>query len=102
MYNQVAVTLKSGTSDTEAAGRIEAALGDNYSVIQKRSQHPSFQAVENEITSDRDTSKVFPVLFVLISVFIILSTMIRIVDSQKVQIGIMKALGMKRWLIVLH
>ena len=102
IYNQVAVTLNSSTSANEASARIEAALGDNYSVIQKRSQHPSFQAVENEIISDRDTSKVFPVLFVLISVFIILSTMIRIVDSQKVQIGIMKALGMKRWLIVLH
>ena len=41
----------------------------------------------------------FPVLFFLVAALVCLTTMTRMVDDQRVQIGCLKALGYTRWTI---
>jgi putative ABC transport system permease protein len=45
---------------------------------------------------------IFPVVFILIAMLILLTTMTRIITHQRTQIGILKASGFKNFSIILH
>lgn len=42
-------------------------------------------------------ASVFPVIFFLVAALVCLTTMTRMVEEQRTQIGLMKALGYGRW-----
>ena len=45
---------------------------------------------------------IFPVVFILIAVLTLLTTMARIINHQRTQIGVLKAVGFKDRTIMLH
>ena len=45
-------------------------------------------------------SKVFPIFFYLVAGLVALTTMTRMVEEERTQIGILKALGYKKWIII--
>ena len=73
-----------------------------YSSFVERSEHVSVNQFSEEMDQHRMMSGIFPVVFILISMLILLTTMTRIIIHQRTQIGILKASGFKDRSIIFH
>lgn len=81
---------------------ISDALDGGYSVFLSQDNHPSVNSIAGEIDQHKMLGDIFPVVFFIIALLIIMTTMTRIVTSQRTQIGTLKALGFKKRSIILH
>ena len=73
-----------------------------YSSFVERSEHVSVSQFSEEMDQHKMMSGIFPVVFILISMLILLTTMTRIITHQRTQIGILKASGFKDRSIIFH
>ena len=78
------------------------ALDNNYAVFVDQSSIPGLKNFADELAQHKQFSYAFSLIFVLIAVLVIMTTMSRMVAKQRTQIGTMNAMGMKRWKITLH
>lgn len=77
-------------------------LDGYYSSFVERSQHSSVSQFSEEMDQHKMMGDIFPVVFILIAMLILLTTMTRIITHQRTQIGILKASGFKNRSIILH
>ncbi|MDR1599858.1 MAG: FtsX-like permease family protein [Oscillospiraceae bacterium] len=74
----------------------------SYTVYLEQANHPSVSIFENETQQHKMIGDLFPVVFLAIALLTILTTMTRIVASQRTQIGVLKALGFTKSAITRH
>ncbi len=58
-----------------------------------RNANPGYLAVDNNSDIVQGVSRVFPAFFLLVAALVCITTMTRMVDEERTQIGILKALG---------
>lgn len=68
-------------------------LAEGKWTVLDRTQHYSSAAYKNTIHQMQAIAAVFPVFFFLVAALVCLTTMTRMVDEQRGQIGVMRALG---------
>ena len=73
-----------------------------YSSFVPQSEHTSVSQFSEEMDQHSMMADIFPVVFILIAMLILLTTMTRIITHQRTQIGILKASGFKNHSIILH
>lgn len=98
--NEMTVLLSDTADSQEVKDEIEAALP--YALVRDRTAHSSTEMIRGEITQYRSLSSIFPVVFFAVSALVVLTTMTRMVDSQRMQIGILKAVGYRDGQIFRH
>lgn len=91
-----------GTSDLKLEEEINTALDGHYSVFLTRENFGSYAMFHEEIQQHKAMAEVFPLAFLAIAMLTILTTMTRIVNSQRTQIGTLKAMGFKKKRIQFH
>ena len=67
-----------------------------------RPDHPSHRFLEDELSQQRTTAVVLPVLFFGVATFLLTVVLGRLVGAQREQIAALKALGYPAWPIALH
>ena len=77
-------------------------LDGKYNSFVERSEHTSVSQFSEEINQHQMMAGIFPVVFILIAMLILLTTMTRIITHQRTQIGILKACGFKDRSIMFH
>ena len=77
-------------------------LDGYYSSFIQKSEHSSVSEFANQITLQKMMGDVFPFVFIIVSMLILLTTMTRIISHQRTQIGVLKANGFKNRSIILH
>ncbi|MBQ2653768.1 MAG: ABC transporter permease [Methanobrevibacter sp.] len=77
-------------------------LDGYYTTFIENSQHSSVSLFSDQISLHKMMADVFPVVFILVSMLILLTTMARIITHQRTQIGVLKANGFKNRSIILH
>ena len=77
-------------------------LDGYYATFVQKSEHASVSQFENQITLHKMMGDIFPFVFILVSMLILLTTMTRIISHQRTQIGILKANGFKNYSIIWH
>ncbi|WP_405268092.1 FtsX-like permease family protein [Methanobrevibacter sp.] len=77
-------------------------LDGYYNSFVERSEHTSVSQFSEEMDQHKMMADIFPVVFILISMLILLTTMTRIITHQRTQIGILKASGFKDRSIIFH
>ena len=82
--------------------QIAEALGGNYSVMIDKSSIEGIQKFDSELDQHETFSYGFSVVFVVIAMLVIATSMSRLVERQRTQIGTMNAIGMKKHKIVMH
>ena len=96
-YNSVKSTYESQL--TNASNKIENAkktyrnLSSAKWNIYDRTDTPGFTSLENAIDNIQILSNLFPVIFFLVAALVCLTTMTRMVEEERTQMGTMKALG---------
>lgn len=83
----------------EAVSKISNADGVSYAM--SRDQNVRINAVDIHLNSNQLLSMTFTVLLLAMSVFVILLVMKKRINSERVQIGILKAMGYRRYEIAL-
>ncbi len=99
-YNVLNVKFE-GSPDTFSK-LLDYRLNGYYSTFLKQSEHPSVYQFSEEIAQHKMMANIFPVVFIIVSMLILLTTMTRIITHQRMQIGILKANGFKDRTITLH
>ena len=77
-------------------------LDGDYNSFVEKSEHTSVSQFSEEMDQHKMMADIFPIVFILISMLILLTTMTRIITHQRTQIGILKASGFKDRSIMFH
>ncbi len=77
-------------------------LDGDYNSFIEQSEHSSVSQFSEEMNQHKMMSDIFPVVFILIAMLILLTTMTRIIAHQRTQIGILKASGFTDRSIIFH
>lgn len=102
VYNQVSVKLANQADITQIEAQIDNAIGDDLVGIVARGDHSSVSNINTNIQQFKILAAVFSLMFFLVTALITQSTMLRLVENQRGQIGILKALGYKKRSILWH
>ncbi len=81
---------------------LDYRLNGYYATFIEQSQHPSVYEIAGEINQHKMMADILPVVFIVVSLLILLTTMTRVITHQRTQIGILKASGFKNKTIILH
>lgn len=99
-YNQMVLTTALNKQQLE--DRINEVRKDKTTMLVMRKDHPSVSAFENELGQMKAVETTFPIIFLLIAILTMITTMIRITTNQRVQIGTLKAVGFSKFKIMFH
>lgn len=99
-YNQMVLTSTMNKQQLE--DRINEVRKDKSTMLIMRKDHPSVSAFENELGQMKAVETAFPIIFLLIAILTMITTMIRITTNQRVQIGTLKAVGFSKFKIIFH
>ena len=99
-YNVLNVKFD-GTPET-FSDLLSEKLDGKYNSFVEQSEHTSVSQFSEEMDQHQMMAGIFPVVFILIAMLILLTTMTRIIAHQRTQIGILKACGFKDRSIMLH
>lgn len=81
---------------------IAEALDNDYSAIIDESSVQGLARFDSELEQHQSFSYIFALIFVGVAVLVIATSMSRMVEKQRTQIGTMNAMGMKRGKILIH
>ena len=100
-YNYIMVDVNKKKNVTSVKEEIEDNVS-NAKAIVKIEDTLSYQRYQGEIDEGASYVGIFSGLFLFIAMLSVITTMTRVVKKQKLQIGTMKALGIKNSKIVMH
>ena len=112
-YNQVIADLEGvdntgGLDDREkeicrrTGDAISSVLDSDRLVSTDKDAQLSYQTFHSEIEQHQSMTYIFPIVFLLIAILGIITTMTRMTSRQRVQIGTLKALGFTKSTITRH
>ena len=99
-YNVLLVDFDGNASDYDDL--LSDKLDGKYNSFIEQSEHVSVSQFSEEMDQHKMMGDIFPVVFILIALLILLTTMTRIISHQRTQIGILKAVGFKNRTIMFH
>ena len=68
-------------------------IGEPKTYVLTRSENAGYISFENDTSILSGIANIFPVFFILIAMLVCMTTMTRMVDEERTQIGVMKAMG---------
>ena len=99
-YNVLLVDFNGNASEYDDL--LSDKLDGKYNSFIEQSEHVSVSQFSEEMDQHKMMGDIFPVVFILIALLILLTTMTRIISHQRTQIGILKAVGFKNSSIMFH
>ena len=102
-YNTIALDSYEELDEKDFKSDMEEALGQNaYVQFVHRDNNVGVKTLQAEIEQHQMFSAIFPSIFILVSLLTLVTTMSRVISSQRMQIGTLKAMGYSNKTIVLH
>jgi len=100
-YTELLVTTKE-KPDAALEALIDKALDGKYGIYITRDNFRSYMQFNEEMKEHKAIGRIFPVMFLAVAVLTIVTTMARIVNNQRTQIGVLMAIGFRRKRILFH
>lgn len=98
-YNQILAKLAPNVEisafETNIKNYYDSKENNNLLAALSRSNYPSMISIENDINQAKQLTLVFPIIFFVVSLLIVLTTISSLILKDRVQIGTFKALGIK-------
>lgn len=92
-YNQILITSKISEKDKEEIKNYYENSESNLLKMVSRNEVQSLVSIEKEIENSKTMLYTFPILFVIISILVIVSTITQVVLKERYNIGLLKSLG---------
>jgi putative ABC transport system permease protein len=102
-FNDVALALAPGASEPEVLRRLDR-LTEQYGGLGAygRAEQMSNKFISNELVQLRGMAVVAPIIFLMVSAFLLNVVLSRLISTQREQIAALKAFGYTRFEIALH
>lgn len=102
-YNSISITIKDGADRDRIINEVEDIL-DPFSVIEtvEQEDQPSNFSLQEEIRQNQSFAYMMPFVILFIAALSLFIALSRLVQSQRGEIGLAKALGYRDWQIVVH
>lgn len=100
-FTQMLVTTTDGKA-LEHEKELAEALRGEYAAMVDEHSIAGIERLNSELAQHQSFSWLFVIVFVGIAVLVIATSMSRMVDRQRTQIGTLNALGMKKYKVILH
>ncbi len=103
MFNSITLKLQRNATSADVVARVDQKLaryGGLGAFTRKDQQSHAF--LDAELKQLAAMSKILPPIFLLVSAFLINMTLTRLIDLEREQIGLLKALGYARTAIAVH
>lgn len=100
-YTQMVIRTTDGKALAHE-DEIADAINHRYSAMIDRKSVPGLARLDSELDQHQTFSYSFMIIFVGIAILVIATSMKRMVDKQRTEIGTMNALGMKKGKILFH
>lgn len=97
IWNEL-IVVGSGDIETEINNILASK---NFSYIAKEDSL-SYSMINSEINQHKDIGNIFVVVFLIVALLVTVTTLHRLLNSQKLQIGILKAMGFKKKKLYFH
>ena len=101
VYSTVIVDVDDTQKLEETKQELENEI-KSATAVTTRNDMASYESYQSEINEGKTYSTVFTALFLFIAILSVVTTMYRFVRKQRIQIGTMKALGIKKRKIISH
>ncbi|WP_159887020.1 ABC transporter permease [Paenibacillus puerhi] len=102
-YNEILVDVKEGYNTDKIGESIEEKSKQlPYLSQESKERSFSYSRIQATLHNNSLMSKVIPLVLFLIEAIILFLAMSRMIDSQRSQVGVMKAVGVKNSSIMLH
>ncbi|NLB90716.1 MAG: ABC transporter permease, partial [Clostridiales bacterium] len=101
-FNQTLVTIDPTADDSMVKEAIITLLDDSSKKISLRMDDLNLKLSIEEVEQIRALGSVFPIVFFLVAALITWSTMKRLVDKQRAQIGVMMSMGYTKKALNFH
>lgn len=102
-YNTIALDGYDELDEKDFKSALEEELGQKaYVQYVDRDNNVGIKTLQDEISQHQMFSGIFPAIFVLVSLLTLVTTMSRVISTQRMQIGTLKAMGYSNKSIVLH
>lgn len=101
-YSETVVKLSEGADTPAVKAQIEALLDDPLKTVLTRDDKYGIKMAIEEVEQVRALGQVFPMVFFLVAALITWSTMKRLNDNQREQIGTLRSLGYTKAQLTLH
>lgn len=98
-YTQIHILSEESTAVMKAD--VQSLFGNSVVLLTKQ-ENASYAASQSEIEEGKTMGAILPVVFLLIGILTMVTTMHRITANEKTQIGSLKALGFRDRKILLH
>ena len=85
--------LEDGREELEDARKLIDAMTENDVIILDRNSNVGYSNLDSSSDIVQGVSRVLPVFFILIAALVCITTMTRMIDEERTQIGTLKALG---------
>ncbi len=102
-FTNIAVRMEEGANESRVIKQVEKIL-DPYHIVEtvKRADQPSNFSLQEEIKQNQSIAFFMPTLILTISALSLAIALSRLVQSQRGEIGLAKALGYRDWQILVH
>lgn len=100
--NELRISTDKDCNVTELQNDVEDILGDSYYSFSQRDDISSVSQITKEINQMKNMANLFSAVFIFLALLSMYTTMTRLVNTQMVQIGTMKAVGFTNADIRIH
>lgn len=106
--NQYIIQVDSSYSVKDVMSNIKEYYSNTYPdetkimAIMDAENYPSNAVVQNDIIQSRNLAYCFPIIFFVVAVLVVLTTITQMMLKQRIQIGTMKAIGVSNRSILLY
>ncbi len=87
------IELMDGKEELEDARKLIDSMTENDVIILDRNSNVGYNNLDSSSDIVQGVSRVFPVFFILVASLVCITTMTRMIDEERTQIGTLKALG---------
>lgn len=102
IYNEMLVTTTAGQDDEALKNEISSMLENKLVGSVTRLETRNDMSVKQKVAQYQSIGNLFPFVFFAVVILMTFTTMIRLMNNQRQQIGLLKALGYTRRQITLH
>lgn len=107
-YNQYVIKLKDKNETDNVIQEIREYYQNTYPedskimALMDAENYPSNAVIQNDIVQSRNLAYCFPIIFFVVAILVVLTTITQIMLKQRIQIGTMKAIGINKKTILCY
>ncbi|MCM1172304.1 MAG: FtsX-like permease family protein [Clostridium sp.] len=98
-YKQILSEIEASFADYGMAQKAADSVAEPIVFVMTREDNAGYASFEQDSCIIENISVVFPAFFFLVAALVCVTTMTRMIDEQRTQIGVFKAMGYGKWKI---